>query len=154
MLDQLFSSIKGEVISSITDKAGINAEQAEQILPIAKEKIEDGFKSEVSSGNISGLMDLFQGNDLAQNGIFNSIKQNLLNGIVSKLGLPESVASIVSSVGLEKIFSLISDNSKDKDGNIDQNQLLSTLGIEGGIGDIAKNMLKGKLGGLGNLFGK
>ena len=151
MLDKLFENIGGDVISQITEKAGINAEQAQQVLPLAKESFEEKISEEVTGGQLDNILGMFQGN---QNSLFDGIKQQFLGKIMGQLGLPESVAGLVANTGLQSIISQVSGMIGGDGGEIDQSKLLSALGMDsGGLGDIAKNMLKDKLGGLGNLFG-
>lgn len=155
MLDNLFESIKGQVVDTLTNDTEINQEQAEQVLPIAKESIESGLMDQVKDGNISGILAMFNstGSNLSSNSIFDGIKQNFLSQIMEKLGLPESIANVVASVGLSKIIDSITGVAKDGSGEVTQDGLMSALGMGGGIEDIAKNILKDKLGGLGGLFG-
>ena len=156
MLDNLFDSIKGKVMESITSEAGISTEQAEQVLPLAKDSIQTGLMDQVKDGNIDGILGMFNssGNSLLENSIFSGIKQNLIGMITSKLGLSDSIAGMVANVGLSNIISSISGQAKGDGGEVTKDGLMSTLGMSGGIGDIAKDMLKDKLGGLGKgLFG-
>ena len=155
MLDNLFDSIKGQVVESLTGEAGISAEQAEQVLPFAKESLTSGLMDQVKAGNTEGILGMFKssGSGLLENSIFGGIKQNFISMITSKLGLSEGIAGMVANVGLSKIIGSISGQAKDDSGEISQDGLMSALGMGGGIGDIAKNMLKDKLGGLGGILG-
>lgn len=169
MLDKLFDSIGGDVISNLTSKAGINVDQAKEMLPIAQESVQGGIMEQVMGGNVSGLLGMFQssGDGLMNNPIFSAIKGKLMAGVMTKMGLPESVASLAAGTGLSSIISGIASQTKaagDTD-DIDESSLMSVLGVggEGGgglkdslmgmakdkLGDVAKD----KLGGLGKLFG-
>ena len=159
MLDNLMNSIKGEVLGSLTEKAGISTEQAEQVLPIAQESIQSGLMEQVTSGNVDGILGMFNssGDSLMNNSIFDGIKQTFMNSIMSKLGLSGPIATMVANVGLGKIMESISGKAKDSSGSVTQDGLMSLIGMGGGdgggIADIAKGMLGDKLGGLGkNLF--
>jgi hypothetical protein len=152
MLDNLLDSIKGDVLGTLTEKTELSADQAESVLPIAKESIQTGLMDQVKSGNVGGILDMFNssGNSLLKNAIFSGIKQNFVGAIIKKLNLPAPLAGMVANVGLGKIFEGISGKAKDNSGKVTQDSLMSTLGLEGGgLGDIAKDMLKNKLGGLG-----
>ena len=71
MLDKLFDSFGGDVASSIAEKAGIPMDQAKSILPLAQESIQEGLMKEVTGGNISGIMGMFNsGSGMGSNPIF------------------------------------------------------------------------------------
>jgi len=157
MLDKLMSSIGGDVVSGLVEKAGITTEQAQNVLPIAQESLQSGLMEQVTGGNVSGLLGMFNssGGDLANNSIFSGIKQTFMAGIMSKMGLPESVAGLVAGNGMESIVGKIGGQIAGEGGQVDENSLMSGLGLGGGGGlmDAAKGMAQGKLGDIaGGLF--
>ncbi len=156
MLDKLMSSISGDVLQSITDKAGIPSEQAKQVLPIASNTLQNGLMKEVTAGNISGVLAMFNsGSGLTNNSLFNHLKGMLLQNIMTKMGLPESVAGMVAGSGMQSIIGGLAGKMGGA-GNVTQDNLMSTLGLgadAGGLMDAAKGLAKGKLGGIaGGLF--
>ncbi|MEM8524563.1 MAG: hypothetical protein AAGG68_07960 [Bacteroidota bacterium] len=154
MLDKLFDSIGGDVVSSLTEKTGINLEQAKAVLPIAQDTMQTGLMDEVKSGNISGILGMLNssGDALQSNSLFDKIKGMFLQNILSKLGLPESVAGMVAGTGMNSIVSSAS-NFLGGGGEVKKDDLMSKLDLGGMAGDIAKGMLKDKLGGIGKMFG-
>lgn len=162
-------SIGGDVISSITEKAGISNDQAKQVLPIAQDSLQSGLMEQVTGGGISNILGMFQskGDGLMSNPLFASIKNNIMKGVMTKMGLPESVAGLVAGSGLSSIVGSIAGKAQaagDTD-DIDESSIMSALGMGGGgggglgdmLGGMAKDKLgdiaKDKLGGLGKLFG-
>ncbi|MEM6698244.1 MAG: hypothetical protein AAF806_02765 [Bacteroidota bacterium] len=154
MLDSIFNAIGGDVVSSLTEKAGIDLDQAKAVLPIAQETVQTGLMDEVKSGNISGILGMLNssGDSLQSNSLFGNLKGMLLQNLLSKLGLPESVAGLVAGTGLTSIIGGAS-NFLSGDKPVEKNDLMSKLDLGGMAGDMAKGMLKDKLGGLGKLFG-
>ena len=157
MLDQLMGSIGGDLINSITEKAGISADQAKEVLPIATETLQSGLMKEAAGGNLSGILGLFNSapGALAQNSLFGNLKSMFMKNIMTKLGLPEPIAAMVAGSGMESIIGGLAGKLGGA-GNITQDSLLSNLGLGGtdGLMDAGKDMLKGKLGDLtGGLFG-
>jgi hypothetical protein len=150
------SSIGGDVISTLTEKAGISTDQAKQVLPIASETLQSGLASEVATGNVSGILDMFnsKGSALANNDLFGNLKNMFLQKIMEKMGLPPAVASLVAGSGLENIIGGLS-NKIGGGGEVTQDNLMSSLGLGGGDAmDAVKNIAKGKLGDIaGGLFG-
>ena len=149
-------SIGGDVINSITEKAGISADQAKQVLPIATETLQGGLMKEVAGGNISGILGMFNsGSGLASNGLFSSLQNMFMKNIMTKMGLPEPVAGLVAGSGLTSMIGGLAGQLGGA-GNVSQDSLMDNLGLAGGGGlmDAAKDMAKGKLGDIaGGLFG-
>jgi len=161
MLDQLMSSIGGDVVKSITEKAGISADQAQQVLPIATDTLQSGLMEQVTGGNVEGILGMFNsGSEAGANPLFGSLKGMLMKNVMTKMGLPESVAGLVAGSGMESVIGGLAGQLGGA-GNITQDGLMDKLGMGGGIGDMAKGMLKNaaadKLkdlpGGIGKLFG-
>ncbi|MFK7932834.1 MAG: hypothetical protein AB8G22_04950 [Saprospiraceae bacterium] len=159
MLDQLFDSIGGEVVGKLTEKTGLNLDQAKAMLPLAQESVSEGVMKQVTDGNIGGLVSMLGaaqgggGGGLMDNPIFSSIKGALMGKVMEKMGLPSQLAGMASGVGLESIMGLIGNKVSDDDGNIDEGNIVSQLGLGDSAVDMAKNVLKSKLGGLGGLLG-
>ena len=166
MLDSLMDGIKGQVVSTLKEKTGLDGGQAEQAVPMAKDSITEGITSAMAGGNMSGILSMFSGGGsngggggLMENMVYKSIAGNFINKLTSKLGIPESMASTVSSFALPMIMDKIKGKASDGDGKVSQSGLMSTLGLDAGsltdgLKDKAGDMLKGKLGGgLGKMFG-
>lgn len=161
MLDKLMESFGGDVISQITEKAGISADQAKEVLPIAQDSLQSGLMEQVTGGNMAGILGMFNsggGDGLASNPIFAGIKAKMMQGVMTKMGLPESVAGMVAGTGMSSIVGNLVGKLGGDGGQVDENSLMSGLGLGGGGGlmDMATNMAKDKLGdvaGLGDKLG-
>ncbi|HHB78469.1 MAG TPA: hypothetical protein ENK85_04475 [Saprospiraceae bacterium] len=153
MLDKLFESFGGDVVNSIAEKAGIPVDQAKAVLPVAQESIQEGLMKEVTGGNVSGILSMFNsGSGMANNPIFGGIKQMFMSNMMSKLGLPSGVATMISGFGLENIMGKLSGILGDG-GEVTESGLMDKLGLGGGLGDMAKNIVGDKLKDItGGLF--
>lgn len=163
MLDSLMDGLKGQVIDTLKEKTGLDAGQAEQAVPLAKDSITEGLTSALSGGNISGILGMFSGGDagggLMENMVYKGIAGNFINKITSALGIPESTAQTVSSFALPMIINKIKGQASDDSGEVSQSGLMDTLGLDSGslmdgLKGQAGDMLKDKLGGLGGGLGK
>jgi hypothetical protein len=149
MLDSIIDAVKGEVVSHLTQKTGLGANQAEQAVPLAKDSISEGISSAMSGGNIGGILDMIRGasggggGDLAQNMVYKGIAANFINKLTSKLGIPESMAQTASSIALPYIMKMIAGKTSDHGDtdDIDQGSLMNVLGLDAGS-------LLGKAGGM------
>ena len=175
MLDSLINAAKGQLVSHLTQQTGLQPEQAEQSVPLAKDSITEGLTSAVSGGNIGGILDMVRGasgsagagaagaGSLMQNTVYQGIAGNFINKLTSKLGIPASMAQTVSSYALPFLLSKLAGQTRaagDTD-DIDQGSLLSTLGLDaGGLLGKAGDLLGGNSdndggsgGGLGGALG-
>ncbi len=141
MLGSLIDNIKEQVENLINEKTGLSGVQAEKAADIAKNTVKSEVQSEAVK-NPSGLLDLLkeQGNITKSNPIIQNISSKYIAGLISKLGLSESIAAKVSDFVIpfimEKISSKFSSEAKDKD----TGGLLNFLGVNNLKEDIGKTM--------------
>lgn len=155
MLDTILNSIGGNVVNTMAEKAGISVDQAKSVLPLAQESLQSGLMEQVTSGNVAGLTSMFNSGstELENNSIFSGIKTMFVKSIVSKVGLPESVAGVVAGTGLTDIVGQISGMAKGDDGVVTEEGLMQKLGVGGGVAASVTNVVKDKLGSItGGLF--
>lgn len=151
MLDKIMDLVGGDALNEITSKAGISMDQAKEMLPLAGESLQEGLMSEVTGGNTDGIMGMFQsalgggGGGLMSNGIFGSIKAMFMKKIMTKMGLPESVAGLAAGSGLSSMIGGLAGKMSDDGDNdgIDMSNIMNVLGMGGG----AAGLLGGLMGG-------
>lgn len=162
MLDSIFDSVKDQLISSLTEKTGLDTRQAEKAVPMAKDSISDGITGAISSGNLGGILDMVKsatgsgGGGLLENVVYKSISGNFIGKLTANLGIPESLAQQVTAVAIPIILSKLGGKTRDAGdtNDIDEGSLLSTLGLDAGSmlgGLLGSNKAGG--GGLGGLLG-
>lgn len=149
MLEQIFKNISPELLKGLTQNFGMDQGQASQAIATTKDGFMDGLSKELTSGNISGLLDLFnQKGSQATNPVFQNLASSLSSQFAKKMGMAPDRAGLITNFLLPKVLSALSNNSN---GNISQNDLMDIIGkaagssISGKFGDMLK-------GGLGNLF--
>jgi len=153
MLDNILDGLKGQMTSAIAEKTGMDVNQAEQTVPMAKESIMEGMTSAVAGGKMSEVMGMFSngGGGMMQNMVYQGMANNFIGKMTSKLGIDSSMATMVSSTALPMIMSKISGSAADADGNVSENGIMSALGMgKSGMMDKVGGMLKG---GMGNILG-
>lgn len=163
MLDKIMDSIGGGVAEQIAGKAGISMDQAKGMLPFAQESLQEGLMEQVTGGNVSGLLGMFQGatgggGGLMSNGIFGGIKAMFMKKIMTNMGLPESVAGLAAGTGMSSMIgSLAGKMQEHGDTNdIDAGSLMGVLGVGGDAGGMlgkAAGMLGGLTGGAADAGG-
>jgi len=157
MLDKIMEQLGGGVAEQIAGKAGISLDQAKGMLPMAQESLQEGLMSQVTGGNVSGLLGMFQGatgggGGLTDNPIFGGIKAMFMKKVMTNMGLPESVAGLAAGSGMSSLIGGLAGKMSahgDTDG-IDAGSLMGVLGIGGDSGGMlgkAAGMLGGLTGG-------
>ena len=157
MLDKIMESLGGGIAEQIAGKAGVSLDQAKGMLPFAQESLQEGLMSQVTGGNLSGLLGMFKGatgggGGLMDNPIFGSIKAMFMKKVMTNMGIPESIAGLAAGTGMSSLIvglagKMVSHGDTDE---IDAGSLMSVLGVGGDAGGIlgkAAGMLGGLTGG-------
>lgn len=153
-------AVKGQVLSAITEKTGLDAGQAEQALPLAQESITEGITSAISGGNVDGIVGMLKsavgggdaGGGLLQNMVYKGIAGNFISKITGSMGVDSGIAGTLSSVALPMIMNKIggaTQEAGDTDG-IDAGSMMGALGLD--AGSLLGGLTGG--GGAGDLLGK
>lgn len=152
MLDTLLDGIKGQVASTIAEKVGLDMGQAEQAVPVAGESIKEGILGAVSTGDVAGVLGMFQGDDMQSSSIFQSIA-GIFTGKLGSLGI--GGGSAISALALPMILNKIKGAASGDSGQLDAAGLMNVLGAgnTGGIMGAVTGALGGGGGGLlGNVM--
>ncbi len=152
MIQETINAVKGELTGLLTQKTGLTPDKANASADLAKDEIVNGLKKEASSGNISGLMGLLKGGNMAGNPVMTNIINQYAGSLITKLGLPDNVSKQVATFAIPFIMSKLQGKTAGKS----EGDIASMLGgdLGGGVGDMLKKGLGGLGGGLGGLFGK
>ncbi len=157
MIDQLVNLAKTTLGGKLNSEAELNQNQVDQTMDVAEESILGGLKQEALGGNISGIMNLFNGNEKAtgSNPIVSTISNLFVSKAVEKVGISSDKASLISGMVIPFIMEKFS--SKDETGEAkDEAGLMKMIGLDGddAIGGLLSGFTEG--GGkklLGSLFG-
>ena len=162
MFDQLLSGVKDQAIGMLTEKTGLNADQAAGAFPLAGDAVKDGIMGAVTGGNVGGITDMLSaavgggGDGLLNNMIFKGIAGDFITKATSSLGIGQGLAQSAAAGLIPMLLSKIGGAAKsagDTDA-IDASSIMSVFGAGGGLADKAKDMLGGAAGGmLGKLMG-
>lgn len=153
MLDSIISNLKSQVGSELLGKAGISKNMLDPLLKETGDVVGTEVKKEALSNGLSSVMNLFSNNqnNAAANNLQNNIASNLVKNYITKLGLSESQANMVSQIVLPKIMGLIT-QTNNQTSDSDPSPLQSLFDLAGGDGGEKKG--KGGMGGmLGGLLG-
>lgn len=164
MIDKIISQGKELLSGQLKESVGFDDGQINKTLEVAGESTIDGLKEQVTGGNLSGVMDLFNGKSdtSTSNPVVGGIANNFIGNLVSKLGISEGIASKVSDMIIPFIMSKFGskETGEAKEGS-DLMDMLGGGGIAGALGGLFGGGDKkdgddkdgGILGKLGGMFG-
>ena len=144
MLDQLLSTLQGQVAPQLVQQLGLNEGQAKGSIAAAG----DSVKQVLGGGDGFGLDDVLNLFSSAQNtagadGILDNIGKTFNQKLTGEVGLNGQQAGGVMSLVLPMLTQLLSDKGGGNAGNLQG--LLGDLGKGGGLADMAKGLLGGLL---------
>lgn len=151
---EVITKLVEQVSSGELSKSGIGAELASQVSGETGTAIVNGLKSSIASGDISGLTNLLSGQaaNIASNPIVKDMIGNLAGGLISKVGLPESIASNFASGVVPQAIEAIVAKIKGGESGFELNDIVGSLGA-GGLQDLLGSFTGGKEG-LGGVLDK
>ncbi|MGB0869200.1 MAG: hypothetical protein ACPG6V_00685 [Flavobacteriales bacterium] len=155
MLDQLLESFKGEALNAITSKLGLSDSEANDSVDVVGTEIQSSVKNQLSSGNLSGIMNMFQ--DADGDGVpdaLEGIGENVVSSLTSKLGFSAEKSKMISDSVIPMAVKFFGDkmNGQSSEGGFDISSLISQFAGGGDSKEEGNDLLGGLTKGLGGLF--
>src|SRR5690554_6544538 len=124
MISKIISQGKELLSGKLKETVGLDESQINKTLETAGDSTVEGLKEQVTSGNLGGVMDLFNGKSdtSTSNPVVGGIANKFIANLVSKLGISEGMASKASDVVIPFIMSKFS--SKETGKAKDSSQLM------------------------------
>jgi uncharacterized protein YidB (DUF937 family) len=143
MFDNLLNLVKEHAGDAIIKNPAVPNEKNEEAIHATTNSIMDTLKSQVSSGNVSGLMDMFKGDNANASGISSSVNANVVSDLMKKLNIDQAAASGIASSLLPKVMeSFVKKTNDPNDSSFDLQGIVSNLGGTGGIMNTIKGFFK------------
>jgi len=159
MLDQILSLVRDNAQDLIVNNKAVPNQFNDAAINDTASSLFDGLKQEVSAGNLSGLMDLFQqgssGQSLLSNPIVSNIASKLATQFTSKYGVAQNDAGSISSNLVSGVLGSVVNKINDPNDNSFDLQSLMSAAEGSGLGGLlgGDNKSGGDIGGmLGKLF--
>jgi len=154
MLDKLMQLAKDQIGDQIKTSNNLDDNQRDEVFNIAQSGMLEGIKNQINSGNIGGLLAMFNGNDDPNddaNPLNADSKSNAITSLMEKLGIDQAKASVIAA----QIIPVIMNKFADKETGTADNagDLIKKIGLDGDNGIMDKLKSIGG-GGLGDLFSK
>lgn len=139
MLENLIQLVKEHAGDAIINNPSVPNEQNNAAIEATAGSIFDSLKSQFAGGGLDAITNLFQGNSAAStNPIAGGISNDVISGLVKKIGLPEGAAAGIVSQLLPKVMDSLKSKTNDPNDN--------SFDLQGIIGSLAG----GEAGGLFN----
>lgn len=145
MSDKIFDLIKENVSKAISSEVSVPENKQQQTVDVTAHALASGLKNNLSLNNISDLMGLFGGgSSSAGNPVVNNIESTVVNALVSKVGLSQSLATTIAATVIPVVMNAFK-SKVDDPGEKDFNLKSIVESLSGGGNN-------GILGSLGKLF--
>lgn len=149
MLDSILNFAKEAVANTVDATGNVPEDKKSQTIETATHAVTNGLKENFTLGNMSNVMSLFNGgSSMESNPITNNIMNSVATELIQKVGLPQSVANMISTKAVPLVMKLISGKVNDPNEKGFNVESLIAM-FSGGNGNHANI-----LGSLGKLFGK
>lgn len=147
MLDQLINLVKENAGDAIINNPAVPNEKNDLAISTAAGSIFDNLKSQVGSGNLDSLMDMFKGGgDASSSSLVNNLTSGVGGELMSKLGIDQAAAGNIVNQLIPVVMNKLKDKTNDpNDSSLDLNGIIGSLTGDGG-GDLL-GKVKGLFGG-------
>ncbi len=153
MLDQIINFAKDQLGDQFKTDNNLDDNQQAEVFSTAQSSIMDTIKNQIGGGNLSGLMNLFNGQDDANpqaNPIAGQAQQNVVTSLMDKLGLDEGKASGIASQIIPAVMQRFSSPETGTAEN--PMDLVKKIGLDGDSG--IADMIGKFTGGEGSVMDK
>ncbi|MEN9638590.1 MAG: hypothetical protein RLZZ262_458 [Bacteroidota bacterium] len=153
MLDQIINFAKDQLGDQFKNDNQLDDNQQSEVFSTAQNSIMDTIKNQIGSGNVGGLMNLFNGQDDAgaqANPIAGQAQQNVVASLMDKLGLDEGKAGAIA----QQIIPAVMQRFSSPETGTAENpmDLVKKIGLDGDSG--IADMIGKFTGGEGNVMDK
>ncbi|MBK9328319.1 MAG: hypothetical protein IPM95_03175 [Sphingobacteriales bacterium] len=155
MLQDIFNEVQAKIQQQIQEKFGLSEDQTTQSTGLLLENFRRFFSEDLMAGGMSGLRELMSNgiSDIKSNPTLNNLRENFLNDLVNKVGLPNETAQKVRDLSITEVFDAFRREFTDENGKPDISKIISKVSVDE-IKEKAQEMM-GKMGvDLGKLFNK
>jgi uncharacterized protein YidB (DUF937 family) len=146
MLNDFLNTIKGELVTRLSDKTDLDSDKSESASVVVVDTLKEGLLDKFKGGKLDDIVSML-GSNGASSPMANNIVTDTIEKLVSKVGISKEMANKVATFTVPFVVNKMGSfaSSKGKD---------NKEGIKDLLGDLLKNSAKDKLiGGLGKKFG-
>ncbi len=145
MFENLLNLVKEHAGTAIINNPDIPNEKNDEAIHTTTTSIIDSLKSQLTSGNLSSIMDMFKGggSTATHSSVGNAVQSNVISDLMKKFGIDNAQATGIGNKLVPAVMEKFVNKTNDpNDNSFDLSNIVNSLGgstAEGGIG----NMIKG-----------
>lgn len=155
MFQEIYNDIQAKMQQQIQEKFGLSADQTTQSTNVLLDNFKKFFSEDLMAGGMAGLKDIMSNgiSDIKNNPTMQTLRENIVNDLVNKVGLAEETAQKVRDFSLTEVFDKFKTEFLDENGKPDFSKIMSKINMADFQGKAQEMM--GKMGmDFGKLFGK
>jgi uncharacterized protein YidB (DUF937 family) len=128
MFDNLLSLVKEHAGDAIVNNPAIPNEKNDEAISTTTNSIVDTLKSQVTSGKLSSITDLFKGGDVNASSVSSSVQNNVVSDLMKKFGVDNAQATSIAQKIIPTVMEKFVKKTNDpNDKSFDLNSVMSSL---------------------------
>ena len=142
MIEKLLEGLQSQIGGEILEKTDVKANQLPDIFGVIGDTTKKEVKKSMLDGGVGTVMNLFskKPNNSAANSLQTTISSGIVSGLVQKLGLSSSSASMVAGIALPAIMNMVSKKNSETPED-DPSPINALFGDNDSLKDAGSNLL-------------
>jgi len=138
MFDSILKTVTSSLTGELKDKVYLDERKANDVAALTADSFKESISEKASMGEIGDIVSMFSGGE-SGGGLKSLISNKLVSNLISKLGIPEDIASKVSGFAVPFIIEKFMGEAKQK--GVD-----NEAGITSMLSELAGDSLLGNVG--------
>ena len=142
MIEKLLEGLQSQIGGEILEKTDVKANQLPDVFGVIGDTTKKEVKKSMLDGGVGTVMNLFskKPNNSAANSLQTNISSGIVSGLVQKLGLSSSSASMVAGIALPAIMNMVSKKNSETPED-DPSPINALFGDNNSLKDAGSNLL-------------
>jgi len=146
VIENFIEGLKDQIGGQILDKTDVQSDLLPDIFSVIGDTAKTEVKNSMLDGGLDTVMNLFSNkpNDSGANLLQSNITQGIVSGLIQKIGLNSSTASIIAGVAVPLLMNLITKKNNETPED-DPSPLNALFGGNDSMGNLGGNLLNNLL---------
>src|SRR4030042_2794562 len=142
MIENLIKGLKDQLGDQILTKTDVKSNQLKDIFSVIGNSTKSEVKNSMMSDGFSTVMNLFSNkpNNSQANILQSNIANSIVSNLITKLGLSQSTASLISQTAVPALMNLITKKNNETPDD-DPSPIKEIFADKRGMADIAANLI-------------
>lgn len=158
-MDNILNLVKDQVMKTISEKVEIPAEKHQETVETTTSSLIDGFKEQITPGNMGELISLFgsstgSADSIAGSTMAKGVQSTVVSALTSKVGLNQGLATTIAGLVVPAVIKMLTQKASDSsDSSFDMGSLLDAFTGGNKDGNASSGGMGGVIDMLGGLLG-